>query len=505
MCDLCTWLATLPADAPGAIDYSRVSDDRKNKKGSSVRQQGDKNREDCRTQGWRHLASHKDPEVSASRFSAAPRPGWAAFQQHLADPAVKIGLLWETSRGDRTADTWFPFLTQLRTHGTLLWVHTHRRLYDVRSNYRDWQTLAEDGIKNQVASEETSVRVLRDMEDAARAGVPHGAAPHGYRRIYDPLTRASLGWEPDPDAVPVVVQIKRWTAEGRPISWQTSELTGRGLLSPRGVGWSNFTVRAIAANPVYIAKRAWRREPGRLLDGQWPPIVDEALHWDAVAVLEGRARGRRHDGRVKWLLSLIATCGECGAPLASRAGGTPGARRVYTCNGSRSDIYNTRRGCTSIVADWLDDWVTERAKNWLSQDNIYAQLVAPDHAASSRARARADELRQQLDKARAAVTALTMTIESFTAIEAGLKPAIEAADREARALTIPPALRRLAGQPRAHIDAVWADMPVVAQRDIIRTLLEKIELAKAVGPDRLNHKFNPDRVRMRWTGDTEDS
>lgn len=504
MCDLCSWLGTLPPDAPGAIDYSRVSDDRKHKAGRSVRQQGDENRDDCRINGWRHLVSCKDPEVSASRFSTAPRPGWEEFQRRLTDPDVKIGCLWETARGDRTADTWLPFLTLLRKHGKLLWIHTHNRLYDVR-NYRDWQTLAEDGIKNHVASEETSVRVLRDMADAAREGIPHGAAPYGYHRIYDPLTRAALGWEPDPDTAPIAVEIITRTAQGVPYSVQASDLNRRGIPSPRGVQWSNFTIRKISVNPVYIAKRSWRREPGRLLDGDWAPLIDPDIYWDAVAVATGRATGRRHDGRVRWLLSRIATCGECHAPLISRSGATPGARRVYTCGGNRHDIYTTKRGCTAIVADWLDTWVEERVKTRLARDDIYTQLVAPDHAASVAARARAEELGQQLDKARAATAALTMSVESFTAIEATLAPAITAAKNEARALTIPRALRELAGKPRDHIDAVWPGMPVAAQRDIIRTLLEKIELAKAIGPDRLNHKFNSDRIRMRWTGDTEDS
>lgn len=486
--------------------YSRASDDTARHDARSV---GEQDEENGRFMGRHGLVlipggSYSDNNLSASRFATKAREDWDRFLADLPSRRWDVSVLWTTSRGDRTAASWMNFLDNSRLYAPLVGISSHDEIYDVRKP-RHWKTLAEEGINNAYRSEESSVDLQRTAKSQVEKGAVWGPCPYGYQRTYNPETGAVTGQEPHPAHAPIVRQIIERTAEGIPVSWQLADLTSRGVPSPRGVAWTAATIRKIAGNPVYIAKRSWRVEPGRLFDASWPALVRPEIYWDAAAVVDSRKKGRRRDGRIRWLLSLIATCGECGALLVSRSGATAGARRTYVCNGNPADIYSTKRGCVHIVADWLDTWVTERVKNRLSQEDIYTQLAAPDQEASSAARARADELRAQLDKARAAVAALTMTVESFTAIEAAVLPAIAMADSEARSLSLPPALRKLAGRRREYIDAAWADMPIAAQRDIIRTLLDKVEVVRAVGADRTSHKFSSARIRMRWAGDDEDS
>ena len=87
------------------------------------------------------------------------------------------------------------------------------------------------------------MRTLRATAADAASGRPHGLAPYGYRRTYDPLTGKTAGQEPDPATAPVVAEIITRVAGGEPIEAVTRDLNARADPSPRGGQWTHATVR----------------------------------------------------------------------------------------------------------------------------------------------------------------------------------------------------------------------------------------------------------------------
>ena len=119
-----------------------------------------------------------------------------------------------------------------------------------------------------------------------------------------------------------------------------------------------------------------RHNGGELLDGNWPPLVDEGTYWSAVAVLRDPARrtnagtrGGIRPGAARWLLSYIATCDECGAGLGvvtnRRRNGIPEPQ--YRCTHSQSTH------CYAPV-EWMDWLVGEAIVRWCAHP-----LVPIDH------------------------------------------------------------------------------------------------------------------------------
>jgi hypothetical protein len=79
-----------------------------------------------------------------------------------------------------------------------IYVTSHDRLYGMDIP-RDRRTLDEDGTDAAYESAKTSLRILRDVAAFAAKGHPHGAAPYGYRHVYDSNTGEFLRREPRED------------------------------------------------------------------------------------------------------------------------------------------------------------------------------------------------------------------------------------------------------------------------------------------------------------------
>ena len=135
-------------------------------KEKSISEQLELGEERAGDQGWTLAAKYRDGR-SASRFGKQARGGWAQVWADVKAKAFEVLILWESSRGDRTAATWLAFLDDCRDAGLRIHVIKDDRTYDLR-NARDWKTLAEDGISNAYESEMISARVLRGQKGSAK-------------------------------------------------------------------------------------------------------------------------------------------------------------------------------------------------------------------------------------------------------------------------------------------------------------------------------------------------
>lgn len=452
-----------------AAVYLRCSKDRNDE--ASVDEQDEVGAARCETEGWQ-ARKYRDNDRSASRYAKKGRDDWARLLADLRDRQFGIVWLWESSRGDRKAYEWLGFLEDCRERGIRIYVETHERLYDPL-NARDWKTLAEDGVNNAYASDETSLRIKRHLASAARKGRPHGQAGYGIRRVYDLDTGKYVRQEPDPETGPVAAEIIARIADGETIMAIKADLEHRGIPGAGGGRWDRKTIRQIGLNPAYAGLR---RHPDGDWHRAWEPVVSAELHYAAVSVL--RARDSRRPGMSKHLLSYLAAC-ECGAPLCACANIRPGLV-MYKCRA---------HGCVNVVADWLDQLVTLAVLDALAAPDA-ADLYRPDGSEAAKHRAEAARLRAELDEWAAA----DISARAYAVREARLAPLIARADAAAAAAEMPPALADVIG---VHdIRAAWAALGLPHRRDVIRALMD-VTVAKAASQTRAA-RADPGRVTVTW-------
>jgi site-specific DNA recombinase len=469
--------------------YQRVSDGTD----KSVDEQNAANEAAAATFGWR-TTSYSDA-VSASRFGRRARPGWARLMADVAAGKYQNVILWEGSRGDRKLTSWSAFLDSCRDTGTNIYITSRARLYDMQ-NSEDWETLARQGVKNAVESEDTSLRVRRGVTGAADSGIPFGRIPYGYRRTYtsEPGRKKPLPHqEPHPDEAPLVEEIITRISKSDAISAIIKDLAARNVRTRAGGRWSRGSVtRLVTEGVVYIGKR--RQNGGPLLDGNWPAIVDPGIYWRAVAVLADPARKPRgggiRPGNARWLLSYLATCDKCGGPLS--------VRHTPRSAGQKPPYYRCLNyGCVSAPVEWLDALITAGIVATCSHPILYKFITGEEDQEAQSVRDEAQAERDRLaDFEEQAITG-EISAASFARIAKRIEARIAELDTRAQQLSVPPALRDLVGAPvpdralrEKAIAKRWAGMPVTAQRHVVATLcaprLRPVGDSKLLDPHRVS-------------------
>jgi site-specific DNA recombinase len=481
-----------PATALRAGVYDRVSLDKKRDNRSGQQQFGAISAA-CALLGWVIVQRYSDPNVSASRFSDQVRKNWEKLLADLKAGQFDVLVLWESSRGDRKAPEWLALLALCRQHNVLIHVIEDRRTYDMTIR-RDWKNLAEDGIDNADDSEKTSGRVRRDMDDAARAGKPHGIVAYGYERVYHPKTRTLIEQRIVPDQAAVVKEIIRRVSEAVPVITIQADLNRRGIPAPNGGQWTRGSVRRVATNPVYIARRYYYEET---LPVNCPAIVDEVSFFGAQRVLSDPQRTTTRPGSQKWLLSYLAKCGACGSVMQTRQCRTRSSR--YQCQ---------ERYCAAIEVTWLDNLVTRLVINYMATPQPYRKLAQANDEAMLEARAEVERLVSEQDEYKALGKAGKMKPAVVAEMVAALEGQQAAAEqRVERAASLPTVAWQLADaanpedaedQRVRDVRARWDCYEVATQREIVKALFEVTIRPAKQGRHGVTLVDRADRVDVAW-------
>ncbi|MDT4994904.1 MAG: site-specific recombinase [Actinoplanes sp.] len=453
--------------------------------------------------GWTVAEVYSDG-VSASRFGTKARPDWDRLLADVDAGRIDALVLWESSRGDRDAETWLGLLTRCRVRKVLIRITSHERTYNM-ALARDWKALADDGIDSAYESEKTSLRMLRAMVAQARDGKPAGRCVYGYERHYginDEGKRVLVEQIPHPEHALIVAEIVRRVAAPEPIQAIVRDLNARGVAPPSTVGragnrvvatrWRANTIRDIATRVDYTGKREYR---GETYDAVWPEIVTEAHHLAARRVLTDPARKGERPSKQKWLLSYLVRCGApgCGEylhrvpPRASRRGMS--AR--YAC---------TER-CLSIQAEPLDELVLDAVVLRLAEEEEFDLQAPSNDAAVLAAQATVGKLQERLDEWRDSAARGETSPASLARIEAQLLDEIATAGKATAVASTPPLLLELLdgvyGRPDAIGERVAKKLDVVARRELIRYYLD-VTIAPSVGWVRSDRPLDVDRVLYAW-------
>lgn len=417
---------------------------------------------------WTLLAKKYDP-IGASMFTKGVREGWPEVLKMIEAGRVGVVILWESSRGDRVLTTWSAFLDLCAAKGVLIHILDDDTTYDVRK-HRDWEHLAEEGVKNSRESRKISARVKSAKSHLRSIGRPEGSITYGYQSVYDEKTGILLRREPSPDAA----QNVRWAFDQFAAGDSIRDLVEGLRQRDPARTWSRTGVRKLLLN-VRVA--GLLRDGDEIRKAQWAPIVDPKQFWDVQDRLEENARAGTRPGAVKHLCSGIAT-----APCGSTLGYVSERQSAQQKAGRSRPFYKcVRNGCVGIRADWLDDYVAARVVAYWARGDIRAALEAYAEKAStelSELKARRRVLEKRLvEIGREGVDLPLSTVREMTSAVAA-----ELSDLARRIDSATPVSARplLEGESLAEVEAAWHRMTLAgmvgAQREVIRGTLEGIRV-----------------------------
>lgn len=420
--------------------------------GKSVARQERDWRNDCATNGFTPGRAFIDPDLSASRYARKARPDYAALVEHIRSGGCQMLSLWEASRGSRDMGEWVALLDLCRKHGVLIRIFGgDPETFDPRKQ-RDREALLREGINAESESDTIARRARDGARDLAYAGKPPGPLLYGYTRTYD--ERGKLKEQTiHAERAAIVRRCAQDTLRGVSLNSQAQRLNDAGITSPQGGLWTGHGIARMLMNPGYVGKRIHNGEI--IGDAVWPALLTAEDHTALCVLLRTPGRRIHADSTLAHELSGAATCGVCGSVLR-----TLKASR-YLC---------LTRGCMKVSAaiEPMDRLVGDMMCARLSRSDAAAVFApAVDDAALAAAKKELDELKAHLAGFVEQAAMRKLSAESLAAVEAGIKPQIEEAQRRVRALSTPPTLAKYAG---IDVAAEWPNLEPAVRREFILAL-----------------------------------
>lgn len=189
----------------------------------------------------------------------------------------------------------------------------------------------------------TSARVKETMLDVAETqGRYLTTPPLGYR--FDDDKRLVIV----PEEAALVKRIASMYISGYGYRGIAKQFNNEGIVPRSGKSWYDSTVRGILTNETYIGTVIWNRrysdKNGKVRwrdKSEW--VINENCHepilsqeeWDEIQKRIKRKVPKGGQRVVKYKLSGILRCGECGAPMISRNYGNKGPhakRKIFVCS-----------------------------------------------------------------------------------------------------------------------------------------------------------------------------
>lgn len=316
-------------------------------------------------------------------------------------------------------------------------------------------------------AERTSERLKRQKEDRAARGRPQGGRyrSFGYTRVFEPI----------PAEAEIVRDIFGRRATGQSATSIASELNSRGLVTAAERPWTASTVAKLISRPGYAGLREYK---GNIIGPTaYPALVDEAL-WRAAN--GAAASGSPGTNARRWLLSGIAVCRRCSAPMAGTA-----ASNAYRCNAARGGCGNTK-----IKAAWLDGPVVSL---------MLARMESADrHAESSPPRdvepVDFTGIDARIEQVRAAFSEGNMDVADMTSLLSDLRTQRRAAEEIASQRALLPIRGPIAGM------AEWIKADVSRRRVVVGQQVRVISVGPRSG--RGPGRFEPERLKITWVDGT---
>ncbi len=474
--------------------YGRNSVDPR-KKGSSVADQLSNGRALADKHNWPVKKEFKDTGISAGRGARRKRDDFEELIRRIRLREARIVVAFEASRYYRDLEFYVQIRNACMDAGVLLCYDG--TVYDL-SKREDRKATAMDAVAAEDELSGIRLRNLRTVNRNAAKGGPHGPAPYGYRRVYDPDTGDLVDQVSDGKRGKYVVEIYERYRSGMSKRRLALMMNERGEVSRLGKPWDYRSISVLLRNPAYIGIRSHK---GVETPGTWKGIVPKKLYWEVQEMLAAETRGPMEPGdrESKWWLSLRPICAVHEGAIDPAM-----ARFRRTTTNRRRPVYACQSKDLSINAELLEAYVESGMLEWLMSKEAAAVFMQPsDPAAADKATTRLTGIRRQLDEARRAATRFSedgepeLSALSLAALEKSLLPQLRQAELAVEAATVsaPDLVRDLVGNPLAP--QVWESLDVRQRRFVVdHVVTVRIFKARAPGVKRIE----PGRVTLTFYG-----
>jgi site-specific DNA recombinase len=481
-----------------AAVYCRISSDPEGLRAGVERQ-----REDCLAlasrRGWTIAREYIDNDLSAWNGKARLN-----YSQMLAD--IKAGqidavIVWHLDRLHRSPRELEEFVDTCQAAG----------LRDVATVTGDIDLAEGDGlfqarILTAVArkeSDDKSRRIRRKHMELAKNGHPAWgiAVPFGYE--YDSETRELHA---HPKQAPIVKEIFKRYARGWTLKAITHDLNKRRVVGQRGKRqWHSSHVARILDNPAHAG---FRRHRGELHKGNWKPLVDRKT-WEMVQSLRMATKAKpaqNHLGHGQKMLSGLLFC-SCGAPMWRDTYTSRDSQSAYVCARAKR---KKRGDCTagSISALRVEREVGEAFLERVSSPYAAKALEAPARLFPTDPHEEGVE-KELADIERRMEAALEMALDNPAPVaQKAFKKKIaeleerraELENKRARDVAAEVARERKVADLRelrkrvSDLPAIWEQATASERNEILRLLIERIELIPSTRPKRIEIRWGSEEV-----------
>jgi site-specific DNA recombinase len=316
----------------------------------------------ARSMGFQIAGIFCDNDISASKYSRKPRPGYNTLLAAIRANQVDGILITEMARLYRRLDELL-HLIELAERTSLKHIITIDEAgYDLSIG---------QGIDNAVSavtnamleSSRTSDRQKRRIRARAQDGAGHGGKrPYGYEPGWKALRQ---------DEAQVVVWMVKRILGGKTINGVVRELNDMGVPTATGKQWHHTLVRQILSKPRIAGIRSHN---GVAYPGSFPAIITVA-EWELLQLMLSKLRrswpGGVQQGR-KYLLTGLVYCGNCNQPMVGGAHTSfrePHPRPRYRCD-DRPGLQPARCGRVTRLAEPVEILVTEAVLGALNNTDL---------------------------------------------------------------------------------------------------------------------------------------
>lgn len=431
--------------------------------------------------GWDVVDVFSDNDVSATRSRV--RPEYQRMLKQIHAGQIGAVVVWDVDRLTRTPRELEDVIDLADAK--------HLRLASVGG---DVDLGTEQGrmtarMKGSVARyevEQNRRRLKRKFDELAVGGHPTGKPAFGYTRSRVERDGRLVAVDTiNPAEAEIVRESARRVLAGEGLWAIVKDLNARGVTTNTGGPWQTQTLRRMLLRPRNAALRVHR---GVVVGkAAWDPILDEETFHRLTATLTDPSRRTSNRGTaVKYLLSNLAICGECGGRLVGTA------EFVYSYRTFPHRYVCMHAGCHKVSRAMapVDDVVEQIITGVLERDGV--NLLGGDERTAGEARERIAALQAKLAVVADQFASDLITAEQLERITGRLRPELEAEKR-----------RLAAAQPRDEFaafagpgsGAAWAAADVETKRAVLNKIAT-VTIHKQ-GPGRA---FDPELVVIEWKG-----
>ncbi|WP_171042187.1 recombinase family protein [Sinomonas gamaensis] len=460
-----------------AAVYVRISDDKAGE-GLGVQRQETDCRKLAKELGFKHVVVFTDNDISA--YSGRRRPAYEEMLAQISSGVICAVISWHGDRLHRSPIELEAYIDLVEKHEVSTHLVTGGRVDLSTPTGRLMARMV--GNYSRFESEHKAERVARAHRQAAEQGKWRGGTrPFGYQEG---------GQAAHPEEAELIVRAYQDVLEGLSLSELCRNWNARGIVTTTGRKWGIQSLKQLLLRERNYGASVYR---GQVVgEGNWQPIVEEAVFKQAWLLLTDPSRRRSYSTRSRWLLAGVALCGVCesegqSSTVRSATATSPGRSwKIYRCK-TGTHLARSAEPTDKLVQESILAYLARRD----NQETLADSLPRPEGA--SAAARRESDLQRRLQEARKLYKDDIISADDLRTVKAQV-------DQELAALSLtkaPDRTRPIVGKLSGAKDirAAWEKLAVDERKMVVQSLMTVTILPV---PSTMQRRFQKELIRIDW-------